>query len=408
MNKKWIGAVVGIGLVLTAAVGLKMGQKPLEVDMKPLEKGTIERYVEEVGELKLDQSFEVYTVASGMVIESLPEIGDTVRKGQLLAQIDFQAAKLQMNDLEAQKRVVSAQYAAAKAPAKTSEVSRLNAQLRAAEAAYNEAKKNAEDAATLYQNGSISQSTYNQTALSLAGQEAAVESAKSALALATEGISRQEREQYEAKLSEVDGQIALMKKQLKDLGIVSPIDGIILSKEAKTGQFVQAGKVLFEVGQPREVHLRCDLLFEDLKDVKMGTPVVVYNDKLGVNGINGEVTKIYPIAFNKVSELGINQKRVTVEVSLTGNTQQLRPGYELTAQFVTQRMDNVLLVDKKAVFDVKGSPAVFVSDNGKAVLKTIETGVENDDFFEVIKGLEEGALVVINPNEKLTEGMAIK
>lgn len=408
MNKKWIGAVVGIGLVLTAAIGLKMGQKPLEVDMKPLEKGTIERYVEEVGELKLDQSFEVYTVASGMVIESLPEIGDTVSKGQLLAQIDFQAAKLQMNDLEAQKRVVSAQYAAAKAPAKTSEVSRLNAQLRAAEAAYNEAKKNAEDAATLYQNGSISQSTYNQTTLSLAGQEAAVESAKSALALATEGISRQEREQYEAKLSEVDGQIALMKKQLKDLGIVSPIDGIILSKEAKTGQFVQAGKVLFEVGQPGAVHLRCDLLFEDLKDVKMGTPVVVYNDKLGVNGINGEVTKIYPVAFNKVSELGINQKRVTVEVSLTGNTQQLRPGYELTAQFVTQRKENVLLIDKKAVFDVKGSPAVFVSDNGKAVLKTIETGIENDDFFEVTKGLEEGALVVINPSEKLTEGMAIK
>lgn len=408
MNKKWIGAVVGICLVLTAAIGLKMGQKPLEVDMKPLEKGTIERYVEEVGELKLDQSFEVYTVASGMVIESLPEIGDTVSKGQLLAQIDFQAAKLQMNDLEAQKRVVSAQYAAAKAPAKTSEVSRLNAQLRAAEAAYNEAKKNAEDAATLYQNGSISQSTYNQTTLSLAGQEAAVESAKSALALATEGISRQEREQYEAKLSEVDGQIALMKKQLEDLGIVSPIDGIILSKEAKTGQFVQAGKVLFEVGQPGAVHLRCDLLFEDLKDVKMGTPVVVYNDKLGVNGINGEVTKIYPVAFNKVSELGINQKRVTVEVSLTGNIQQLRPGYELTAHFVTQRKENVLLIDKKAVFDVKGSPAVFVSDNGKAVLKTIETGIENDDFFEVTKGLEEGALVVINPSEKLTEGMAIK
>lgn len=408
MNKKWIGAVVGIGLVLTAAIGLKMGQKPLEVDMKPLEKGTIERYVEEVGELKLDQSFEVYTVASGRVIDSLPEIGDTVSKGQLLAQIDFQAAKLQMNDLEAQKRVVSAQYAAAKAPAKTSEVSRLNAQLRAAEAAYNEAKKNAEDAATLYQNGSISQSTYNQTTLSLAGQEAAVESAKSALALATEGISRQEREQYEAKLSEVDGQIALMKKQLKDLGIVSPIDGIILSKEAKTGQFVQAGKVLFEVGQPGAVHLRCDLLFEDLKDVKMGTLVVVYNDKLGVNGINGEVTKIYPVAFNKVSELGINQKRVTVEVSLTGNNQQLRPGYELTAHFVTQRKENVLLIDKKAVFDVKGTPAVFVSDNGKAVLKTIETGIENDDFFEVTKGLEEGALVVINPSEKLTEGMAIK
>ncbi len=146
----------------------------------------------------------------------------------------------------------------------------------------------------------------------------------------------------------------------------------------------QPGKMLFEIGSSGKLHLSCDLLFEDLAGIQVGTQVRIENEDLGIKDLKGTVSKIYPIAFTKVSDLGINQKRVTVKVSLEGDLKTLKPGYELTAKFITQKRENTILVDKKALFEYEGKASLFVNENGKAKLRVVEKGLENTDLVEIV------------------------
>lgn len=407
MNKKWIG-IGGVALTLViAATALKTGQKPMAVELSTAVNGEIEQYVEEIGEIQLDERLGLYNVASGVVNHVYVSVGDTVKKGQLLAQMDYQSAELQKKDLAAQAQVVNAQYQEAKKPVKASEITRLTTQLKSAQLLYDEAKRNLADNEALYKAGAVAESAYRTLVVELSNKEVNLQNAKSSLSAAQEGLSVNLKNQYKAQLAEIDSRMGLLDKQLKDLGITALADGVVLTRNVESGQYVQPGKMLFEIGSGGKLHLSCDLLFEDLAGLQVGTQVRIENEDLGIKDLKGKVSKIYPIAFTKVSDLGINQKRVTVKVALEGDLKTLKPGYELTAKFITQKRENTILVDKKALFEYEGKDSLFVNENGKAKLRVVERGLENTDLVEIVSGLQAGEEVILSPNEDLEEGMAV-
>ncbi len=238
MNKKWIGiGGVALTLVVAAAV-LKTGQKPLEVELSTVVSGNMEQYVEEIGEVQLDERQGLYNIASGIVNHVYVSVGDSVKKGQLLAQMDYQSVELQKKDLEAQAQGVNAQYQEAKKPATASELERLNTQLSAAQLLYDEAKRNLEDNDALYKVGAISESAYRSFQIELSNKESNLQNAKSNLSAAKEGLSVNLKNQYKAQLAEIDNRIKLMDKQLKDLGITAAANGIVLTRNVEAGQYV--------------------------------------------------------------------------------------------------------------------------------------------------------------------------
>lgn len=408
MNKKWIGIGGAALAVILVSVMVKASQQPMAVEVSEVKTGSMEQYVEEIGEVALNERLGLYTAAAGLVTDVNVSVGDAVKKGQLLAQLDYQSAQLQKQDLEAQAKAVAAQYQEAKKPVKAADLSKLNAQLKSAQSLYDEAVRNAADSKALYEAGALAESGYRAVMVDLANKEASLQSAKASLSSAKEGLSKNIGAQYEAQLTEIRSRIALMDKQLKDLGITAPADGIVLTKSVEKGQYVQPGKLLFEVGSGDQLHLRSDLLFEDLAGIKEGTLVKVENEDLGIKDLMGKVVKIYPTAFTKVSDLGINQKRVTVEIELSGDLSALRPGYEMTAKLIVDKRDNAVLVDKKALFEYDGKDSVFVVEKGKAQIRAVETGLENTDVFEIISGLKAGETVILSPDETLEEGMSVK
>lgn len=407
MKKTWIGIGIAAVIMVGAMGYLKIGQKPLAVELSTAVSGEIEAYVEEVGEVQLDDQLGLYNVAPGLVNQVNVNVGDKIKKGQLLAQMDYQSAELQKKELQAQATAINAQYQEAKKPVKASEIEKLASLLKSAQVTFDETKRKVAENEALYKAGAIPESTYRSLLVELSVQEAALQSAKSNLSAAQEGLSVNLRNQYKAQLSEINSRISLMDKQLKDLGITAPSDGIILTRSVDPGQFLQAGQELFEIGSDSKIHLSCDLLFEDLSGVEVGTLVRVENKDLGIKDLKGKVSKIYPIAFTKVSDLGINQKRVTVKVELIGDVTHLKPGYELTAKFITEKHENAVLIDKQALFEYQGKDCVFVNDKGVAKLRTVEKGLENTDRVEIISGIKAGEEVVLSPDEKLEEGMMI-
>jgi HlyD family secretion protein len=109
-----------------------------------------------------------------------------------------------------------------------------------------------------------------------------------------------------------------------------------------------------------------------------------------------------------MSDLGIEQKRIRVEINMDNAGDQLRPGYDMTVKIITQSRKGVVLIPEKAVFDYLGKPHVFVNENGVSKLRTIEKGLESNEQVEVLTGLKEGEEIILSPDETLEEGMRIK
>lgn len=408
MKKKvvWITA-----LILLAAVSgyyLKFGSQAVQVSSAAVQKGDISEYIEETGVVRLQEETSVYSSGTGKVLEIPVEVGEAVKQGDTLARMDDADILLQIKVLEAQKQALAARYEEEKKPIGEEELRKLNAALKSAEAAFEEAKRTAESSRVLYEAGAMSLDMYKGTEAKLISAEANLDTAISNLAIAERGISSSLEKQYAAQFSELEASIDQLRRKAADMIVRAPISGTVLSKPVKAGGIVQSGTLLMELGSANGIFLECDILVEDISGITEGMPVLISNEDLGIKELNGKVRKIYPKAFSKLSDLGVEQKRVKLEIAFEDAVKDLKPGYDMDVKIITDKKKDALLINENAVFEYDGRNHVFVNDNGTAQLRAIETGIEGDEQLEVVQGLKEGDIVIQSPDEKLKEGVKIK
>jgi len=408
LKKKVIWTGVILLTAIAAGLKVKMGSPAVTVELAKVTRGDIEEYVEETGSLMLEQETAVYSAVSGRVIQVLKKEGDPVKEGEVIAKIDNSDINLQIKALEAQKLGISAKYAEAKTSADDEAIRILNAQVRSAEAVYEEAKRTMENNKVLYEAGAISLGTYKSSLTNLAAAEAGLETAKSNLAIAEKDISGNIKKQYEAQLSEINARIEQLKLKSEDMIVKAPIDGLVLTAEAKTGSIVQPGMKLSEIGGSEGYYIESDVLIEDIAGISVGSAVIIDDEEIGMQGVKGTIRKIHPKAQSVMSALGIEQKRVRVEINLENEAAGLRPGYEMTVKIIKQSSKGTLIIDEKAVFSYQGKDHVFVNEDGVAKLRAIEKGIEGSEQVEVVRGLMEGEEIILSPDETLEEGTKVK
>jgi HlyD family secretion protein len=407
MKKKMIWVGTAVVLTLSAVLAIAINEKAYDVELGIVERGNVETYVEENAVVNLEKEASIYALQGGRVTEML-EAGKTVKAGEVLAKMDDVEVAFQIEALEAQKQSIAAQYEEEKKPVDGDEIKKLKAQINSAQVAYNEAKRAAVNSKALYEAGSISYDEYQSSLAGMALAQSALESAKSNLTLAQKSISEGVEKQYEAQLSSIQAQIDILRKKKSDLDIKAPFDGMVLRKLVKEGSVVQPGAILFEFGGNNGFFLKSDILTDEIRGVKPGAAVLITNEDLDIKDVRGTIRNVSPIALSKVSELGIEQKRVEVEISIDEEIAGLRAGYDMDIKIITDSRKDALIVDERAIFEFQGKNYVFINDSGTARLRMIKTGIKGDELVEVIEGLKEWEEVVLSPDANLEEGMKIK
>ncbi|NPV44072.1 MAG: efflux RND transporter periplasmic adaptor subunit [Firmicutes bacterium] len=405
IKKVYIFLSIFVILIITLFVVNK--NRAVDVDLHEVQKGDLDKYVEETGVIKVEGEAAVYSEFMGKISELWVEVGDEVKAGDVLAEFDKEEMYLQLENLKAQKREILARYNETVKPADREEILKLENRLKVAEAELKEIKRLADNSKQLYEEGAISYDEYKKVMNNLTAAEAGFENAKIDLELAVKGVSENIKNQYEASLDQIQSQIELISRKLKDLTIKAPVDGTVLKKEIKEGSYVQQGTEMFVIGDKNRLFIESDILVKEIKDVQEGLPVIIYSEDLGIKA-EGYVRKIYPTAFSKISDLGIEQKRVRVEIEISDKDLKVRPGYEVDVRIITERKANILMIPESAVFEYNGKDHVFVNENGRAVLRQIEAGMKSDGKVEILDGLKEGEEVILSPGENLNEGIRVK
>ncbi len=123
--------------------------------------------------------------------------------------------------------------------------------------------------------------------------------------------------------------------------------------------------------------------------------------------MRGQVRQGEPLAFTKISALGIEEQRVNVIIDLTDPPQawsQLGHGFRVATRITVWQAQDVLRLPIGALFRNAGQWAVFVyNQDGRAELTSVTIGQMNSRTAELQTGLPEGARVVLHPSERITD-----
>lgn len=392
-NRRLIYIVIGVVLVLGAVIGViaaaRGGTKIDPSKLAKVEKGDLAKSVVATGKVEPITKVEIKSKASGIVKKLYVDAGDRVKKGQLLAELD--------------KEEIEARVAQAKAQAEASEAS-----LKGTQADLERAKVDAEgpDVPMLKRAydravGMAKEGVVSQSALDDAQKNYE-------LALNKQNVAKAQLQVLHAKIGQAQAQVAQdhanLKQLLEQLGyttIVSPIDGIILSRDVEVGDAVSSILVLGSTatlimteGDTSEVYVKGKVDESDIGKVYMGQPARIKVESFKDKTFNGKVTKISP--------MGVEKDNVTtfeVRVSINNPGGELKAAMTANAEIILEEHKNVLQIPEGAIlYDKDKKASVEVPDpkgkEGKRKV-AVNIGISNGAKTELLGGMKEGDEVVL-------------
>ncbi len=419
-RKRIIWAVVILAVLGAAAAASMNGAA--EVRLHTVEKGAIREYVELRGKVELDEKQTVFGNLTGKIVNIMVGEGDRVSSGNELALMDVEDLDIALMKAQAGYDSARAALASLRRSIKPEEVKQAEAQVEQVKIALNAARKDYDykkdsydKTKTLFDNGVVCQQELKNAELLMTSAESTWKDTEQRLSIARYNLEMLNKGVSESDLQQAQANVELARLQVEELMnnrertvIRSGVTGTVLKKHIEEGAAVQPGAPLFEVGNFDSAYIRVDVLADDAGKIKLGQKAVISGDVTDDKEIEGEVYYIAPRAESSISTLGVEQQRVEMKIRFENTALNLKPGYGVDVDIVTQEKQAVAYVPDKAVFDMDRQDTVFVIKGGKAELRSVTTGIESEDYIEVVEGLSEGEQVVVDPPNDLKPGMKVK
>lgn len=392
-KRRWIygiGALVIIVVLATGILAFTRGSTKIDpTRLAKVERGDLARSVVATGKIEPMTKVEVKSKASGIVQKLTADYGQTVTKGQILAELDKE-------EINAQVRQQSASLEAAEAAARAAEADMARAKVDAEGPDVPLLKRAWERAQQMAKEGVVSAS-----ALEDAEKNYDLALNKQQLGKANEVTARAKLRQAQAQVSQVKAQLEQAEQQLRYASIVSPMDGMVLSRDVEVGTAVSSILVLgssatlvMTVGDTREVYVQGKVDESDISKVYLGQPARIKVESYKDRTFNGKVTKISP--------LGVEKDNVTtfeVRVSIDNAKGELKAMMTANAEIILEEHKSVLLIPEGSIiYDKDRNASVEVADpkakDGKRKV-AIKVGISNGSKTELLSGLTEGTQVVL-------------
>jgi HlyD family secretion protein len=395
-GRRWV--IWGVlGAVLVAGLIYAFRPQAIPVDLATVARGPLVVTVDEEGETRVRDVFELSAPVAGRLRRIDAEVGDPVVADQtMVAEIEPIDPTLLDPRSEAQAR---AALRAAEANRALTE-----AALVEVEAEFEFAQSELQRANRLKKAETISEQALDDAERRHKATRAAVATARARLE-----VRRFELERAQAQLmSPVHTRAA--HDLCECVPLLAPVSGRILRILHKSEGVVAAGERLVEIGDPTDLEVAVDFLSSDAVRVRPGQRVIVEQWGGGA-ALSGRVRLIEPFGFTKVSALGIEEQRVNVIIDFTSppiDWQRLGHGYQVEVRVVLWEGVGVRKLPLTALFRNGDEWAVFVQEDGHAQLRVVKVGRRTGLEVEIVEGVEVGGRVVVSPSDRISDGVRIR
>lgn len=425
VNRKiLIASVLGVGLLTVGCGSLpkesadaqsqrpgnnQQGSGAVPVDATVARTGVLRQDPEYTGSTVPFRTVSLRSQVEGRLLALNVDVGDRVKQGQIIAQLDDALLRTAQNQAEAELAALKSEVARTNA-----QISNARAQVGSARAELEQAQADAQRQQKLLKEGAIAQQAAEQ-----ARTEA--RTATQALRAAQETV-RTEQQVLAAAQGRVVAQQAVVaeaKERRSYARLTSPITGAVLEKLTEPGNLLQPGNEALRIGDFSRVKVEVDVSEKELGKIRLGQPVKVRLDAFPNQTYTGQVTRISPAADTTA-------RLVPVEVVIPNNDSKIGSGLLARVIFESQTQARVV-IPETALQGTEGTSAqadkqtsrqgenrqgrVFVVTevDGKAKVapRSVTLGERADGKVEVLSGLQPGERFVARSGKPLKDGDAV-
>ena len=384
-------------LALTLSLFLLFRPRAELVDIVQIDTGPMLVTIDEEGETRTREVFTISAPVTGRLLRPLLKVGDNVVAGETVV-AEIEPSDPAFLDPRSLAESEAARNAAAAA------LDLATAELKRVEAERDFAFAEVERARQLYQKGTVPKQRVDDAERAAQATEAAVDAATANLSVQVFELNR-----AEARLI-TPAQVSSNRQPCECISLKSPVTGRVLRVLLKSETVVAPGVALLELGDPQDLEVIADLISVDAVKIAPGQRAII-EQWGGEQPLEARVRVVEPLAFTKVSALGIEEQRVNVIMDLVDPPDQrptLGHGYRVNVRIVVWEGEDVLTVPLTALFRRDSGWAIFVDQDGAAVIRNVDIGRTQGLDVEVLSGLEAGERIVRHPSDRLTDGVRIR
>jgi len=463
-NRTLLYVLIGVFALLIGAAIFKSRQKPKgeEVTVEKAEKRTIKETVSASGKIFPETEVKISSDVSGEIIELYIKEGDSVTIGQVLAKIrpdEYQSALEQgqasVGTARSQRDISSSnvQGSSAQIEQLKADRQRVVAQLEVARNTHQRNEKLYKDGVISTAEFETSQSNLKSAESAVAGSEASLKSAQSSLSSAQAGVRASDYG-----INSANARLKELRTSLQKTIVTAPVSGIISMLNVEKGERVvgtlqMAGTEMMRVANLRTMEVQVDVSENDILKVSLNDDADIEVDAYLGRKFKGKVTEIANSASNVggIGGASLNTDQVTnfvvkirvdaasyTDLLKDGRRYPFRPGMSASVDIFTHTAEGLSVPiiavtardddkkdEKDKVKEDEDEPKPKVMENNDIIkeivfvvsgdtvgVREVKTGIQDNDYIEIVSGLQEGEMVVTGPYSaiarKLEGGSRIK
>lgn len=427
---------VTLGLACVVAAVWLSRPRAIPVDVATVGVRRIEVGVESEAKTRIHDRYTVSASVPGRLSRIVYDEGDRITSGQTIATIDplpynasIEAALQKLRELEAQRAGVETfrpkeealAQARSRVSASRASTAAAYARVYAAQAAYEQADKEARRQSALEHQGYASAAVAEQTQLIRTTRLRELEMAKTGAAAAEAQVAIDQayvdeltkkvrdpdylRTVYDSQMNAIRAQLSNLEDQAHRTAIRAPTSGQILRVLQKSEAYVSSGAPIVEIGNTARLEIVADVLSQDAVQIKRGDPVEVIRGAGDVHP-RAVVRLVEPSGFTKVSALGIEEQRVNVIADFPHAPASLGDAYRLDVR-ITTWTGTALALPIPALIRCGSDWCAFVLERDRASYRRLRLGHMGSDYAEVLAGVSSGERVILRPSEAIKPGAAV-
>lgn len=418
-----VGALGGAAGAQPRAPGAAKGgaapePAPLRVTTAAVEGRIVERSVDTVGSLLAWEEAVVRSQVSATIVRLHVDLGDAVREGQPLADLDRREADLTIDqlaaDLAGARESLARAHAGADASRANLERVRENRRALAADLERTRAdaewkRRELERTQELRAKDLIATRDVDQARALSQAADALVQMAETALAQHTDQL-RGADAQLAADLGAVKGAEALIRQReaaielgrqrLTDTVVAAPLTGVVAKRHVVVGEFVKDNTPLFTVVATDPLKYAGTVAERAAPEIRAGQEVRLAVEAFGARAFAGQVTRVAPV-------VDLPTRTLALEARVPNGQGLLRPGFSARGTVLIRRDARVAFVPAEALLYVVGISKVFVVAEGRAQERLVKAGLREAGWVEIPEGVKPGETVATSGLAQLYDGAPV-
>jgi multidrug efflux pump subunit AcrA (membrane-fusion protein) len=410
----WIGMII---LALIVIVGLliyrgyalsqkknaaqRVGRGEVPVQLSPAARKNLTYSFYSTGDIAPLMEIGLYPKVSGYLERIDVRMGDSVRQGQVVAQIEQSDFLQKVKEVEAKVAFARAQLAEIEAGTRSEELRQAEESVRQAQSRFDHAKLQKERMEALYSRQIVSKRDFDNADMDYKVTEAQLEANQQHLKQLREGARQEVKLASQAKLKEMEALLAQEQIRLRNTVIAAPFQGEIMRKYVDSGALVSPSTPLVHLVHTATLKVVANVLERDIPLLKPGIIVRIRTEAYPDKVFEGKVARVN-------TGLDSSTRTLQAEIEIPNSTRELRPGMFARIEVFLQEKTGVVVVPREAVVEEQGEKFVFMVDGNKATRRPVVTGIAQDQFVEIREGLKEGEQVVTKGQNLIRENSMVR